>query len=249
MLWIPRILLSPLTLLRLLLIVLNAILSFGILKIEDAISKKTGKFTFFTAQYWGKSTLFLMGVFVKHNKRPPINNYMVMPNHRSYLDILIMAAYSPSAFVAKVEVLKWPVLGSAVKIGRAILVKRDEMKSLIATMKKIKTSIDNGMPVTIFPEGTTFKGPGVKPFKNGSFKIAAENTLPVVPCAIEYRDPGLRWVSTESFIQNYVKMFWKPYSIAYLQFGNPIQENDFKILKEKTKDSILIMLQEIHQKL
>jgi len=165
-----------------------------------------------------------------------------MPNHRSYIDVLLMASYSSSTFVGKAEVLKWPVIGSAMKHGRAIIVNRKEMKSKINTMRKIGETVKNGTPVTIFPEGTTFKGPGILPFKNGTFQVAAEMNIPIIPCAINYHDKDDAWVGDDLLVPHFFRQMWKPFSLVEVKFGKPITSNDFNVLKEETKQSINSML-------
>jgi 1-acyl-sn-glycerol-3-phosphate acyltransferase len=154
-----------------------------------------------------------------------------------------MAAYSPSTFVGKAEVLKWPVIGSAMKQGRAIIVNRKEMKSKIDTMRKIGDSVLNGIPVTVFPEGTTFKGPGILPFQNGTFKVAAEMNIPIIPCAIHFRDKDDAWVGDDLFVPHFFRQMWKPVSRVEVRFGDTISNTDFSVLKDETKEAIEKMLE------
>jgi 1-acyl-sn-glycerol-3-phosphate acyltransferase len=165
-----------------------------------------------------------------------------MPNHRSYIDVLLMAAYSSSTFVGKAEVLNWPVIGQAMKYGRAIIVNRKDMNSKINTMRKIGESVMNGIPVTVFPEGTTFKGPGLLPFKNGTFKVAADLNIPIIPCAINFQDIDHAWVDDDLFVPHFFRQMWKPVSRVEVRFGDPISSNNFNVLKEETKQAIIRML-------
>jgi 1-acyl-sn-glycerol-3-phosphate acyltransferase len=240
-----RIILSPLSIIRLLLVVSLSTISLFISIIENAITGKKGKYKFIALRYWGKSMLCILGIIIRKNKRPPLDKFILMPNHRSYIDIFITAAYSPSTFVAKAEIANWPVIGRSFKHIRAILVKRDEIKSLIGTMRKIGESIDKGISITVFPEGTTSKGPGTKQFKNGTFKIASDLAIPIIPCAIAYKNPNLAWVGNDAFFSHFFREMWRPYSIAFLRFGEPLSHTDFETLKNKTKSSIDMMLKKI----
>lgn len=240
-----QILFSPITLIRFILVWIVSLFFWFAVIIENKVCKKPGSFKFWSARYWARTLLFVLGIWTKRNKITATQNYLLMPNHRSWVDILLMAAYSPSAFVAKAEIAKWPILGPAVKSSRAILVQRDKMQSLITTMKKINESIQMGTSVTIFPEGTTFKGSGTLPFKNGSFKIAAENNIPIIPCAIEYRNKEMRWISKDTFIGHFIQQMWKPYHLVEIRFSEPIIGNDFIHLKSKTHSAINTMLNEM----
>lgn len=244
---IGQIILFPLALVRFILVwVVTAFFAF-VVSIEYSLHKKPGTFKFWCQQHWGRTALFILGFKVKRNTHSGEGSYLLMPNHRSYIDILIMAAYSPSAFVSKAEIGKWPIIGPALKWNHAILVQRDEMKSLLGTMKQIKASIEDKVSVTVFPEGTTFAGPGTKVFKNGTFKIAAEQQIPIVPCAIAYPDKTMAWVGQDTLVPHVFGHFWKPISKAEIKFGQAISGADFKELRDKTKHTIDEMLAEISQ--
>ena len=238
------IVLSPLALIRFILIWIATAFYVAIVSVEYKLHQKPGTFKFWCQQHWGRTVLFLLGLKVKRNTIPYDGNYLLMPNHRSYIDILIMAAYSPSAFVSKAEIGKWPIIGPALKWNHAILVQRDELRSLLGTMKQIKTSIENGISLTVFPEGTTFAGPGTKAFKNGTFKIAAEQEITIVPCAIQYADKTMAWVGHDTLIPHVFGHFWKPISKTEIRFGQPISGNDYQELKAETQRAINAILGE-----
>lgn len=240
-----RLLLSSLTLLRFLLLIIVSLFFLLTVLIESSISKITGNYNFWSSRNWGKNMLFIIGFVVKKNERPNLDKFLLMPNHRSYIDIFLMAAYSPSVFVAKAEIKKWPILGQSIKATKAILVKRNEMKSLIDTMKKIRQSVEQGISVTIFPEGTTSLGPALLPFKSGTFKIAAEINAPIIPCAISYLDKDDAWVSTDTFVAHFFRQWWKPISKVEVRFGEPISGNEVTELKNKVKKAIEVMLEEM----
>jgi 1-acyl-sn-glycerol-3-phosphate acyltransferase len=194
---------------------------------------------------WGKSILFVCGIKINKNKIPENSQFILMPNHRSYLDIFIVAALSPAAFVAKAELKKWPFLKTGARITNTIFVSRSELQSLIATMNKIKASINNGIPVALFPEGTSYRGPFTKPFKNGSFKIAADTGIPVIPMAIHFKDENDAWVDDDTFLGHFFRQMGKPLTQVTIRFDKPLSNNDYKILQKETKKKIDAMLQEI----
>ena len=154
---------------------------------------------------WGKTILFFLGVKIEKNEIPKNNNYILMPNHRSYLDIFIVSGLTPAALVGKAELKKWPFGKLGALVTNSILVDRNEIKSLVKTMNAIKASVKQGIPVTLFPEGTTYKGPLTKSFKNGSFKIAADTNIPVIPMAIHYKDVNDAWVDKDTFVGHFFR--------------------------------------------
>jgi 1-acyl-sn-glycerol-3-phosphate acyltransferase len=240
-----RFLLFPLSLLRFLMMAIITFIMMLLVIVEDFLTGEKRKYRFIIERCWSKSILFTLGFIVKRNKIPTIGNYILMPNHRSYVDIFLMGAYSPSAFIAKAELLNWPLIGSALKHCKAIMVKRDSLRSMVYTMQAISQSIKDGIPVTLFPEGTTTFGPGTKSFKSGSFKIAAELNIPIIPCAICYHDRDDAWVGDDPFVAHFFRQMWKPVSHVEVCFGEPISSTNKEILEERIKETIDGMLRKM----
>lgn len=205
-------------------------------------SRKSQKWTMRT---WGKSILFFLGIKIARNELPKTDNFILMPNHRSYLDIFIVAALTPSAMVSKAELKKWPFGKIGIKVTNSILVDRREIRSLLKTMKEIKGSINQGIPVALFPEGTTSKGPLTKPFKNGSFKIAADANIPIVPMAIYYKDENDAWIGNDTFLWHFFRQMGKPITKIYIRYGNPYMDSDYKSLQAEIRSQIDLMLTEL----
>lgn len=194
---------------------------------------------------WGKSIVFFLGIKIDRNEIPKNRNFILMPNHRSYIDIFIVAALTPAAMVGKAELKKWPFAKSGVKLTNLILVDRSEIKSLLKTMNEIEISVNKGIPVALFPEGSTFKGPLTKPFKNGSFKIAADTHIPVIPMAIHFKDEEDAWVGNDTFLAHFFRQMGKPITRVFIQYGTPVSGSDYKQIQHQTREQIDTMLQQI----
>lgn len=193
-------------------------------------------------QVWGKCMLLVCGVRVISNKWIPIEQFILMANHRSYLDVFIIAANIPAVFIAKAEVKNWPMMNAASELTNIIFVNRSELKSLINTMSTIKNMVNKGFPVAVFPEGTTSKGPLMEPFKKGIFKIAADLALPVIPAAIHYADENDAWVGNDTFAAHFLRQMGKPVTKAWLSLGEPVADENFLNLKLKVQKQIDSML-------
>lgn len=108
-------------------------------------------------------------------------------NHRSFYDILLtyVRVPRPTGYIAKKEMLKYPLLRDWMKNLHCLFLDRDDLKS---GMKMILDSIEKvkaGISICIFPEGTRNKvNDTFLPFHGGSFKIAEKSGCPVVPMAI-----------------------------------------------------------------
>ena len=196
-------------------------------------------------QTWGKSILFICGIRIVRNEIPDTTNFILMPNHRSYIDIFIVAALTPAAFVGKAELKKWPFLKVGAKLTNSIFVSRSDLQSMVSTMNKIKASVIRNIPVVIFPEGTTCNGPLTRSFKKGSFKIAADAGIPVIPLAIHFVDENDAWIDDDTFIGHFFRQMSKPTTQVYLRYGKPLVHADYKVLLKETKEQIDGMLKQI----
>lgn len=108
-------------------------------------------------------------------------------NHRSYFDILMtyIRVPRPTGYIAKKEMLRYPLLVNWMKNLHCLFLDRDDLKQ---GMKTILTAIDemkSGISICIFPEGTRNRVPDTfLPFHAGSLKIAEKAKCPIVPMAI-----------------------------------------------------------------
>ena len=147
---------------------------------------------------------------------------LVVANHVSYLDPLVLLPMCPALPVAKGEVETWPIVGS---IGAALgvtFVKRDDPMARVRVLRRLHAHLRAGVPVLNFPEGTTTRGDRVLPFHRGTFGIAKHLGVPVVPVAIRYRDPALAWCDAATFLPHYLYTAGRPRIDVTLAFGAPM---------------------------
>ena len=112
---------------------------------------------------------------------------MLVANHASYADSLILIAVLPAdvLFVAKRELLATPVLATFIrKIGH-LTVEREKTAQSVADSERIGEALAGGRSVLVFPEGTFTRAKGLRPFRLGAFKAAAQAECPVVPVIIQ----------------------------------------------------------------
>lgn len=95
-------------------------------------------------------------------------------NHMSYLDIILLGAVLPGAFVSKHDVRKWPLVGAAAAAIKTIFVER-RVGTLRRDQKQIVDTLNSGRDVVLFPEGTTSAGGGLLPFKAGLLCVSFNN--------------------------------------------------------------------------
>jgi 1-acyl-sn-glycerol-3-phosphate acyltransferase len=107
-------------------------------------------------------------------------------NHASYADVPVLLATLPPdvLFVAKNEILGWPLVGPFLRKVGHLTVDRNDSRRGVADTARIARSLDAGSTVLFFPEGTFTATAGLRPFRLGAFQAAAEAGLPVVPLAL-----------------------------------------------------------------
>lgn len=176
-----------------------------------------------SAQYmqaWSATVLERLGVKVDRSGTPPPPGALIVANHRSYIDIAVIAAQTPCTFLAKAEVARWPVLGyGARRFANIVFVQRDSLASRSRSVARMRSILGAGVSVALFPEGTTWRGPGILPFRAGMFRLAAREGVPVVPVAIEYGDASDAWVDQDTFIGHFLRAFSKPRVAVKVCFG------------------------------
>ena len=196
---------------------------------------------------WAEKINMVLGVKITKIGAVPDKTAMVISNHRSYMDIPAIFQFLPCSMVAKKEVESWPIIGFVTKINNTIYVDRKDPDSRKITRDKMKKTILNNIPVVIFPEGTSYAGPGILKFKKGAFVTAADTNTPVVPVAVEYKDKDSAWVDDDTFAAHFYRTFTKPKLEVILHFGPAIEHQNPEILHKKTWDWINTSLKNINK--
>ncbi len=127
-------------------------------------------------------------------ERIPEGAAILVANHAGYLDFLICAATLPAEihFVIKGELRNTPLVGPVLrKVGHVFLDRHSTARSL-ADLDAVVKLLHEGQRVVLFPEGTFSADVGLRPFKLGSFRLACETGMPVVPVAIRGSRKALR---------------------------------------------------------
>jgi fatty-acyl-CoA synthase len=117
---------------------------------------------------------------------PPRGPLVLAANHASYADILALIAALPIdfLFVAKREVLRYPVIGTLVRRAGHLTVERFDVARSVEDAARVSRALAAGACVLFFPEGTFTTAPGLRPFRLGAFKAAAEAGVPVFPVSL-----------------------------------------------------------------
>ena len=153
-----------------------------------SILTESGYLYFFKmARIWAKFILFGMGFrykIVKEQDMKYRKSYMIVANHTSMTDIMLMLAITrnPFVFVGKRELAKIPLFGFFYK-KTCILVDRSSSKSRMQVFERAQKKINQGLSICIFPEGGVPDDESVllDTFKDGAFRLALEHKIPIAP--------------------------------------------------------------------
>lgn len=120
--------------------------------------------------------------------RPPTDPrhpYVVVSNHESFADILLIS-FLPweMKWLSKASFFRIPVVGWMMSLAGDIPVHRGDARSAARAMLACRDRLRRGVSVMIFPEGTRSMKPDLLPFKDGAFRLAIDEQLPILPLAL-----------------------------------------------------------------
>jgi 1-acyl-sn-glycerol-3-phosphate acyltransferase len=140
-------------------------------------------------QVWAKILLIVIGIRVEslfHHHQFHRRHFLIVSNHQSYLDIIVIASLFPTLFVAKKEVRSWPLLGWLALLGGTVFVDRQAFRGGMNSAQEVAAVLRANVSVNVFPEGTSSDGTHVFPFKPSLLKAAIETGTVVLPLSINY---------------------------------------------------------------
>ncbi len=129
--------------------------------------------------------LRVMGIHVTVRGPLPAGG-LIVANHLTYLDIVALSAALPCVFVSKVEVADWPLFGVFARRSGTLFLDRARRGAVGTVAAQMREVLATGMPLVIFPEGTSTNGDAVLPFKTSLFEPVVELGCPVAAAAIGY---------------------------------------------------------------
>lgn len=135
-------------------------------------------------------------------------------NHRSYFDILItyVRVPRPTGYIAKKEMLRYPLLRNWMKYLHCLFLDRNDIKQGMNTIKESIEKINSGISICIFPEGTRNKvNDTFLPFHEGSFKIAERTGCAIIPMTLN---------NTASIFEDHLPKIKKSHVV--IEYGKPI---------------------------
>jgi len=201
-------------------------------------------------RFFSKIILKLYGFKVFKLGETNNKSAIIIANHVSYWDILVISYLYRGSFVAKASVRYWPMLGWAAEVINTIFVDRNKGKKAINKLhrksKKILKKKSNN--IIIFPQGTTSTDINSKQFKGGAFALAKNTAYDIKPVAITYDElETVKWVGKDTLVAHLIRMMFLKRINAYVYEFEHIDARykDIKDLKNISQDLISNKLTEL----
>ncbi|HEX9954708.1 MAG TPA: lysophospholipid acyltransferase family protein [Allosphingosinicella sp.] len=182
--------------------------------------------------------------------RPLPRNVLFVANHLSWLDIMVLAGATGTAFVSRDDVGKWPVIGWLANLNNTVYVNRSDRRAVQGQADTLRAALASGQPVALFPEGTTDGGTEILPFRASllSALFPPIPSLQVQPVAIDYGPAGadIAWTGEEGAAANARRVLSRkgtvPVTLHFLPPLDPAALGDRKALAQASRDAIVAAL-------
>ena len=156
-------------------LIIFLLLTLALLPFQFIIVFFIKNYTYIIPYFYHKICLRIFGIKIKTFGKVSINSpILLISNHASYLDIIILGSLFKTSFIAKKEISKWPLLGILAKLQNTIFIDR-RVSSLKNQENQIIKHLNEKKNLVIFPEGTSSDGNRVLPFKSSLFNIFEKN--------------------------------------------------------------------------
>lgn len=178
-------------------------------------------------QQWAARMLALMGVQLKVQGTPPASGPMLLVcNHLSWLDILVIHAARHVRFVSKSDVRHWPLIGTLSTGAGSLYIERERRRDAVRVVHHMTDALRKGDLIAIFPEGTTSDGHALLPFHANLMQAAISADAPIQPAALRFADAATgetsqapRYIDDDNLVASLWNTLKAPPLLAILRFG------------------------------
>jgi 1-acyl-sn-glycerol-3-phosphate acyltransferase len=122
-----------------------------------------------------------------HGDADQLTGGLIISNHVGYLDIITHASVFPVRFTPKADIAKWPILGQYLTSSRPIWIDRTSRQASRHVKQEVHDTLERGIPLIIYPEGTSSDGKQLLPFKSTPFESAINGGFPIFPILTRYK--------------------------------------------------------------
>ena len=158
---------------------------------------------------------------------PPRRPFLLVSNHLSYVDIIVLSSTVEGSYVSRGDVKDWPVVGLLCRSMGVIFVDRDRRADVQRVSAEMRERLGAGEGVVLFPEGTSTAGDRVLPFRPSLLECAVEAGVPVHYATVHYEtDAGeppahmaICWWGKMEFAPHFLGLLQLPRARATVRFG------------------------------
>lgn len=180
-------------------------------------------------QVWARQMLAVMGVELELSGQPPAHGpVLLVANHISWLDILVMHAARHCRFVSKSEVRHWPLIGTLATGAGTLYIERASRRDAMRVVHHMAERLAEGDILAVFPEGTTSDGVHLLPFHANLLQAAVSAGAPVQPVALRFVDASTRqtslapcYIGDDSLLGSIWRTLTTPGIVAVVTYGEP----------------------------
>ena len=180
-------------------------------------------------QRWARGFLRVWRIDLQVRGTPPAQGpLLLVANHISWLDILVLHAAGFCRFVSKADIKDWPVIGMMATHAGTLYIARDSRRDALRVVHHMRDALQRGEVVAVFPEGTTSDGLTLLPFHANLIQAAISACAPALPVALEFIDSRTGQMSTAPMYigdQTLLESVWRtlttPGLRAVVTYGTP----------------------------
>jgi len=188
--------------------------------------------------HWLKIFCAIVNLSVTQEGELPEKRTLIVSNHVSWLDIIVIGQYLPAYFVAKSDILNWPIIGYLSRQGGTIFIRRSDKKNIKATTERMAWALKQNSNIIAFPEGTTTRGNEILGFHASLFQPALLTKSAIQPVALKYKGLAKEhapFVGDDDFVPHLIKMLTLDkieVSLYFLPVINTLGKNRHSVSNE-----------------
>ncbi len=197
---------------------------------------------------WNRRLLEILHVRLHCRGAPPEGAALVVANHVSWLDVPVLGACAPVAFLSKESIAHWPLIGWFARAAGTLFIRRGRGEAA-QVARLLAERLAEGRQVALFPEGRIGDGHEVGRFFPRLFAAAIDSGAPVIPVALRYRyrgrpDDAVVYRSGRTFMGILFRILARPESEVEAVFCPPIpsKEKDRRTLAREAEAAIQAVL-------
>jgi 1-acyl-sn-glycerol-3-phosphate acyltransferase len=192
-------------------------------------------------QSWARRMLAILGIELRVLGTPPSQGpLLLVANHISWLDILVMHAARHCRFVAKADVKRWPLIGTLATGGGTLYIERESRRDAMRVVHHMADALRAGDILAVFPEGTTSDGRALLPFHANLVQAAISAQAPAQPVALSFIDAATgepsfaaSYIGDETLVGSLWRTAASPPLVAVVAFGEPQQAQEEGVPRER----------------